>query len=249
MSAADPQGAPGEAREVLFDLSEEYEAMLDQGLRLSGENRTFFEVGRVAALERELQRVEAACPRRILDFGCGTGSTSRLLAARFPDSEVLGVDLAEPAIARARVDLEQHEELVGRVHFETVDDLGSASPFDLCYCSGVFHHIAPSLRPRALDTIRGSLCPRGLFALFENNPWNPGTRWVMSRIPFDRDAITLSPLQARTLLRTGGFEVDRRARSLFYFPKALAALRPMEHLLEGIPLGAQYWLLARLAVL
>ena len=46
-------------------------------------------------------------------------------------------------------------------------------------------------RARSGDALR----PGGLFAFWENNPWNPGTRLVMSRIPFDRDAITLSALE------------------------------------------------------
>jgi hypothetical protein len=55
--------------------------------------------------------------------------------------------------------------------------------------------------------------PEALSAL-ENNPWNPGTRYVMSRIPFDRDAIPLTPSAARHLLKraalrpANGFSVD-----------------------------------------
>lgn len=33
-------------------------------------------------------------PARILDLGCGTGYTSRKLAARFPDAEILAIDFA-----------------------------------------------------------------------------------------------------------------------------------------------------------
>jgi len=44
-----------------------------------------------------------------------------------------------------------------------------------------------------------------------NNPWNPGTRYVMSRCEFDEDAITLSPPQCRKLLRSSGFGRRERA--------------------------------------
>jgi hypothetical protein len=33
----------------------------------------------------------------------------------------------------------------------------------------------------------------GLFVLWDNNLWNPSTRYVKSRIPFVRAAITLTP--------------------------------------------------------
>ncbi len=60
---------------------------------------------------------------------------------------------------------------------------------DVAYCNGVFHHIAPDERPRR-SRRSGALRPGGVFALFENNPWNPGTRLVMcgSRRPRGRHA-------------------------------------------------------------
>ncbi len=66
----------------------------------------------------------------------------------------------------------------------------------------------------------------------------------MSRIPFDRDAITLLPGQSRRLLSTAGFRV-LRTDFLFYFPKLLAGLRPVERYLSSIPLGAQYLVLCQ----
>jgi hypothetical protein len=88
------------------------------------------------------------------------------------------------------------------------------------------------------------LRPGGFFALWENNPWNPGTRWIMRRIPFDRDAIPLPPPEARRLVSSAGFAV-LGTRYCFYFPRALRALRPLERLGHGVPLGAQYCVLAR----
>jgi hypothetical protein len=66
----------------------------------------------------------------------------------------------------------------------------------------------------------------------------------MSRIPFDRDAITLSAPAARRLLTDGGFEVVH-VRFLFIFPKLLRALRRLEPPLSALPLGAQYQVLCR----
>ncbi len=66
----------------------------------------------------------------------------------------------------------------------------------------------------------------------------------MSRIPFDRQAITLTPPEAARLLQDGGFEVLRRD-SLFYFPKQLRWLRWIEPHLSQLPLGGQYQVLCR----
>jgi hypothetical protein len=57
----------------------------------------------------------------------------------------------------------------------------------------------------------------------------------MSRIPFDRDAVPLSPPQARSLLRDGGFEVLQTSFA-FIFPRMLSALRPLEPRVSCLPL-------------
>jgi hypothetical protein len=66
----------------------------------------------------------------------------------------------------------------------------------------------------------------------------------MSRIPFDRDAKLISPPRARNLLARAGFGV-LRTDFLFFFPRLLAALRPLEVTLSRIPAGAQYLVLCR----
>jgi len=43
----------------------------------------------------------AESPKKILDVGCGIGGTSRYLAKRFPDAEVLGITLSPEQVARA----------------------------------------------------------------------------------------------------------------------------------------------------
>src|SRR5438270_10961828 len=79
--------------ENLFQLSAEYDAMLHQGIRLSGESADFFVRGRVDDLARRIDR-----PSRILDFGCGIGRAADYLAKTFPDDRVVGVDTADKSI-------------------------------------------------------------------------------------------------------------------------------------------------------
>ena len=45
-------------------------------------------------------------PRRVLDLGTGTGSVARLVAARFPEADVVGADLSERMIDEARAKTE-----------------------------------------------------------------------------------------------------------------------------------------------
>jgi SAM-dependent methyltransferase len=115
---------------------------------------------------------------------------------------------------------------------------------DLVYSNGTFHHIDPVDRPAEIRMIFECLAPDGVFALWENNPWNLGTRLVMRRIPFDRDAKPLSYLEAQELLNRCGFQIVATSFH-FYFPAFLRALRRFEPYLERLPLGAQYCVLAR----
>ena len=66
----------------------------------------------------------------------------------------------------------------------------------------------------------------------------------MSRIPFDRDAVTLSSYEAQKMLKDGGFEV-LRTDFLFIFPRCLRSFRGVEPMLSKLPFGAQYQILCR----
>jgi SAM-dependent methyltransferase len=71
-----------------------------------------------AALEQALDAL-ARPPRRALDLGTGTGLAAFAVARRFPDAEVVGVDLAERMVDQARA--ATPGELAGRVTFQTGD--------------------------------------------------------------------------------------------------------------------------------
>ncbi len=220
----------------LFDLSTEYDEMLNRGIRLSSEDKHFFIAGRILDLKSQLH--PRFTPRRILDFGCGIGDSTRFLSKTFPGAQVVGVDTAENALAHAEKTYASRY-----VSFCSLETFSATEAFDLCYVNGVFHHIEPESRHDAIRRIHRALVPGGYFALFENNPWNPGTRLVMRRIPFDHDAKPIAPPEARRLLRAGGFTDRLSMRFLFYFPRPLAFLRFTERWMATLPLGAQYYVL------
>jgi SAM-dependent methyltransferase len=224
---------------VDFDeFADDYDHALNKGISLSGEERDFFARGRIEWLQRCTRHERR---QRVLDYGCGTGATSPLLRTVLGANSVIGLDTSAEAIAVA-----ERTAKTDGVTFQCTTDYRPAEDVDIVYTNGVFHHIVPPERASAIQYIRGSLRDGGLLSFWENNPWNPGTRIVMSRIPFDRDAVLLSALEARRLLRAEGFEI-LNTHFLFVFPRMLSALRALEPSLASLPLGAQYQVLCRKA--
>lgn len=217
-----------------FDaLATRYDEVLNRGLRVTGETKDYFALARVRWLGRRLRRWGLQ-PRRILDFGCGTGTAIPLLREEFGPDLIVGADLSTASLHEAA-----RRSGGPGVTFRSLDQLVDAGDFDLVFANGVFHHMPPAERDAALGVISRSLTPGGIFALWENNPVNPGTRWVMRRLPFDRGAVLLMPAESRRRVRDAGLDVVT-TDYLFFFPRILKWLRPLEPWLRGLPLGGQY---------
>ena len=228
-----------------FDgFANNYESALQKGLDVSGESSEYFAIGRVKWVRRRLEKLLGQPPvlKSVLDFGCGTGNSVAFLLSELQAEHVTGIDTSEQSLVQARARYPS-----STATFVSSDNHKPSEQFDLAFCNGVFHHIPVELRSSIVETIYRSIKPGGWFAFWENNPWNPGTRLVMSRIPFDRDAITLSIPESKRLLKGAGFEVAT-VDTCFYFPSLLRALRPLEPCLSWLPLGAQYLVLVRKSV-
>ena len=222
-----------------FDCyADSYDRALGEALAASGEDRQYFARGRVEWLAGCLRQI-GSVPLHLMDYGCGTGATTSLLRDTLGAETIVGVD-------RSLRSLEVARQCYGseRVRFFPVDQYQSVQSVDLGYSNGVFHHIPREQRGEALRFISRALRPGGLFSFWENNPWNPGTRQVMARCVFDQDAVTLTPIEAKRLLRSEGYTV-LRTDFLFIFPRSLKVFRPAEKLVHRMPLGAQYQVLCQ----
>ncbi len=134
-------------------------------------------------------------PARLLDIGCGPGTTAADMGARGYD--VLGVDISPKAIAAATA----HHGLAPRVRFCTadilLDDIPGA-PFDGAIDRGAFGTLPPQARVAYVTRV-AALLPRGaplllkVFSVDEPGEWGPHR---------------FSPQQVRALF-AGPFTVER----------------------------------------
>jgi hypothetical protein len=60
------------------------------------------------------------------------------------------------------------------------------------------------------------LRPGGSFVIFEHNKLNPLIRWIVARIPLDRNAVLLTGWRAQKLVRKAGFR-DIDCRCIYSF--------------------------------
>jgi ubiquinone/menaquinone biosynthesis C-methylase UbiE len=112
---------------------------------------------RAAPLEAALDHV-ADAPARIVDLGTGTGAAALMLARRYPEARVVGVDISEPMIAAASKKL-AGTGLGGRIAFEVADI--AALPHD----DGAFDLVAQISTPVFFDEIARVLAPSGHVAV------------------------------------------------------------------------------------
>jgi len=221
-----------------FDaVSSKYQKYLQRGLSLSGENSNYFAQKRVRHMIK-FGASDFRC-RSIMDFGCGTGGNIESLLKVFEPKKLVAVDISYSSLKIVKETFKDQ-----CVITQSPSSLNPNSNFDFCFSNGVFHHIPPKERKENARTIFESIKPGGHFYFWENNPWNPGTHWVMSRISFDRNAIKIFPSQAVKLLKEVGFKVNL-VHYLFIFPRFLAFLRPIEKILKRLPIGCQYLVLAQ----
>ncbi|WP_250628519.1 class I SAM-dependent methyltransferase [Pinirhizobacter soli] len=212
----------------------QYDDMHVASIAASGEEPAYFSAYKAQYMAAHAR---AGMPAPvILDFGCGIGNSLPHLHASFPAAVLHGSDPSGESIRMAKARVGDIASVV-----ESPDDAlpYADHTFDLALVACVLHHIRPYDRTRWMAELRRVMRPGGQLFIFEHNMLNPLTRKVVRDCPFDEDAVFLPRTELLGLMRDAGFaQVD--SQYVVFFPRPLAALRPLEPLLGWLPLGAQY---------
>ena len=105
-----------------------------------------------------LARTPSARPKVVYDLGCGAGNVTRLLAERWPDADITGVDDSASMLERAA------QELPGaRWVLQSLADWRAARPADLIYSNAALHWLPD--HSRLFPSLVGQLAPGGTLAV------------------------------------------------------------------------------------
>ena len=111
-----------------------------------------------------LSRIALEAPRTVYDLGCGAGNVTRLLAARWPDAAITGVDDSAAM-------LEEAARIPSRIvwHEQGVGEWAPDAPADLIYSNATLHWLPDhaTLFPRLVRM----LAPSGVLAVQMPRNW------------------------------------------------------------------------------
>ncbi len=193
-------------------------------------------------IERLLKLGDAGSGRavRLLDFGCGAGDFLAALSPEAPDWQLEGCDISDGMLTEAN---RRHPAPTFKL-WNSAAVSWPAAQYDILTAVCVLHHVPPSEWGPTLRKLFAALRPGGLLLVFEHNPWNPITSWMIRRTEVDRYAVLLSPATMEHLVIEAGSQVVAKEFFLF-FPPRFRWLSAAETCLRIIPLGGQYLVAAR----
>ncbi|KAK3305260.1 S-adenosyl-L-methionine-dependent methyltransferase [Chaetomium strumarium] len=113
-------------------------------------------------------------PSSIIDLGCGPGNSTELLAKRFPNAKISGVDSSPAMLARARTALPN-------IDFTQADLRWYEPPpgVDLLFSNAVFHWLRQDERIFHITRLLRTLKPGGILALQMPDNYHEGSHRAM----------------------------------------------------------------------
>jgi ubiquinone/menaquinone biosynthesis C-methylase UbiE len=230
--------------EAEFDkFAIEYRNLHAANIKASGETPEYFAEYKVIDLAAEFRRsaLAATAQPAALDFGAGVGYSVPFFARHLPSARVTCLDVSSKSLELGASKYAAQAEFK---HFDGAAIPYAEGTFDVALASCVFHHIAHAEHVALIGEIRRVLKPHGVLCIFEHNPLNPLTRRAVDTCEFDEHAVLMrAPVLRRRVVQAGFSQAAVKYR--IFFPHALRGLRPLEKYMTWLPLGAQYYVVAR----
>jgi 2-polyprenyl-3-methyl-5-hydroxy-6-metoxy-1,4-benzoquinol methylase len=218
-----------------FDLlSDDYEKTLKKSFPALLEEVSYFtsyKIKLIYDLNKKKKNIN------ILDFGCGAGSSLKIIPEYFKFSEFWGYDVSKKFINKIK---KQNKKFKLTSNLKKIP----TKKFDLILISNVLHHVDKKNHCKILSYCRKFLNDSGVLYIFEHNPINPLTNYVFKNTPIDKNAEMIHSKKLISNALKAKLKIINLKYTLF-FPKQLFFLRFLEKFLSWLPLGAQYLLILR----
>lgn len=149
-----------------------------------------FEEERTRPSRDLLSQVPLKAPTSIIDLGCGPGNSTAVLAHRFPEAQIQGIDSSADMIEKAKKTLPNVEFSLG-----DLTTYVPKGPADLLFSNAVFHWLPQKERINIIANLIKSQRSGGVFAFQVpdnfSEPSHAAMRFVAEQEPW---AATLSSL-------------------------------------------------------
>ncbi len=123
-------------------------------------------------------RISLSQPGTVVDLGCGAGSSTTILKARWPEANVIGIDNSHEMLESAR---QAHPDIVWRAG--DLNDWDADAPLDLLFSNAALHWLPdhPALFPKLFKNV----APDGVFAVQMPENWEAPSHISVSETVFD----------------------------------------------------------------
>ena len=223
-----------------FDqFAKEYTKLHAASIEASGETLDFFAEYKVIDAAGVITKAFGQDPVEVLDFGSGVGNSIPFFSKHISNAKLTCVDISEESLRCAET---RFPNLARYVPFDGKTLPFADETFNFVFTACVFHHIPADEHQALFREVFRVLKKKGIFVIFEHNPYNPLTVRAVNNCIFDKNAVLLYCSAVRQqLVRAGFHQVKGKYR--IFFPGFLRVLRFFERFLTWLPLGAQYYVL------
>lgn len=217
------------------DFSNSYNAELGNNLNkipLQGDI-SFFAKHKIEILSEKFSANESY---NILDFGCGIGRNIPYLSDFFPKSNIYGTDISLQCLNYAKL-------MYPNANFFELDTVPVAK-FDIILVADVLHHVNDSDINDLIIKLCSIRSNNSAIVVFEQNPYNPITRYLVNTCPFDKNVRLLSLTATQELFLNHGL-IMKDSGYCFFFPSSFKRLYSIESKISKIPVGGKYFAIFR----
>lgn len=225
---------------TLFDeYSVNYRNIHNKNLKITGFESNYFAENKVKIINSEIGKHKNI---KILDIGCGDGILEEYLGLHMSNYSVTGIDVSEKSIEVAN---SKNIPFCKFVIYDGMNIKMEDNSVNLVILSNVMHHVDKVNQGNLVKEINRVLCVGGSLVVFEHNPINPFTQYLVKTCELDRYAKLIGHRYLSELLIDNNFVIKVLSFISFFPNKGIFKhFIEKEHLLKNVPIGGQYYIFA-----